>query len=126
MDKGDRGNCTHLAQQDNTREFSHASGVHLARVHMKRGVWCTYPCPSIMYEIIMIWSVSAFGNLSGSLVVSISHASTDGSGRSRRSGRSMSSGGSDPPARTTNHFATLSLLSIDTRMGYLEQQTQPR
>lgn len=36
-------------------------------------------CPSIMYDIIIIWSDSASGNFRGSLVVSISNASTTGS-----------------------------------------------
>lgn len=34
------------------------------------------PCPSIMYDIIIIRSYSASGNFSGSLVVSISNAQT--------------------------------------------------
>ena len=40
-----------------------------------------YPCPSIIYEIIMIWSVCWSGNLRGCLVVSISYAMTTGSAR---------------------------------------------
>ena len=35
-----------------------------------------YPCPSIMYEIIIMVSYSASGNFRGSFVVSISNAHT--------------------------------------------------
>ena len=41
-----------------------------------------------MYEIIMTWSVSWSGNLSGALVVSISNAMTTGSARATRSCKS--------------------------------------
>ena len=46
-------------------------------------------CPSIMYEIIMMLSVAESGNLRGSFVVSISYASTTGSGRSGSWGSHM-------------------------------------
>lgn len=39
----------------------------------------TCTCPSIMYDIIITWSVWASGNFSGSLVVSMSKANTTGS-----------------------------------------------
>lgn len=37
------------------------------------------PCPSIIYEIIMMQSVSGSGNFKGSFVVSISYANMTGS-----------------------------------------------
>ncbi|EDK44967.1 conserved hypothetical protein [Lodderomyces elongisporus NRRL YB-4239] len=75
------------------------------------------PSPSIIYEIIMTWSILASGNLRGAFVVSISNANTTGSANAMSS---LSSTNSTLPclANTLYHFPTLICLSIATRTWY--------
>lgn len=72
--------------------------------------------PSIMYEIIMTWSVSWSGNLSGALVVSMSNAMTTGSARATRSSRCRRLI-SPASAVTSYHSPTRTSVRARTRRG---------
>ena len=77
-----------------------------------------YPCPSIMYEIIIILSTSATGNLRGALVHSMSYARVLIRGRSSRAHVFSCTPCVPLTPLTKYHFPTRQPESIATRWSY--------